>query len=447
MIFNLILVGCLVLILFLMKFQINYITNYKNGYILATSLPYDLIDDERVKEITDELKRDSSLILKIFLPIPLLIFFAETELIKMLLFVFVIIIYCVLINIFIYKSMKELREYKKLVKVKSSVKYADLKANVEIKKNMPSKFMHLMPVIILLPGLFFLDFDIKTSTMMLITGAITNLSLIYFAMTIEKSPNIIYSEDTEENIRLNIKNKGKFSRMILMFATFLSVLTLFSTIVSYKNPYAYWPFIVYTVVMTFGIVLIVIGQYKVSKGEVNLNVDEVDYYDIFGYKNKDDTRIFVPSKISPGNMDINRGRPVGKAIFYGSIVLGIVLLSSLPYFLSPSNYNYNVGRDKILISARMYNDEIKYKDIKELELLDEFPKGNVIRTNGTSLDSQSYGSFSVKGIGNVRLYYYNSGKKVIFIKADKNYIFNQKTDGETEELYNKIKRKNWKFKQ
>ena len=74
-----------------------------------------------------------------------------------------------------------------------------------------------------------------------------------------------------------------------------------------------------------------------------------------------------------------------------------------------------------------------------LELLDEFPKGNVIRTNGTSLDSQSYGSFSVKGIGNVRLYYYNSGKKLIFIKADKNYIFNQKTDGETEELYNKIK--------
>ena len=137
MIFNLILVGCIVLILFLMKFQINYITNYKNGYILATSLPYDLIDDERVKEITEDLKKECSLILKIFLPIPLLIFFAETELIKMLLFVFGIIIYCILINIFIYKSMKELREYKKLVKVKSSVKYADLKANVEIKKNMP----------------------------------------------------------------------------------------------------------------------------------------------------------------------------------------------------------------------------------------------------------------------------------------------------------------------
>lgn len=438
MIFNLIPVVCLILILFLMKFQIKYITSYKNGYILATSMPYDLIGDDRVNEITENLKRESSLILKLFLPMPFLIFFAETELIKMLLFVFGIIIYCIFVNIFIYKSMKELREYKKLKKVKANLKYADLKANVEIKKNMPSKLMHLLPII-LLPGLLFLDFDVKTSTMMLITGALTNLSLIYFAMAIEKSPNIIYSKDTEENIKLNTKNKGNFSRAILLFTTFLSALTLFSTIVSYKNPYAYWPFIIYVIALTFGMLAIVISQYRVSKEDVNLNVDEVDYYDIFGYKNKDDARIFVPSKLSPGNMDINRGRPVGKAIFYASLTIGVVLLASLPYFLSPSNYNYNVGRDKISISAKMYNDEIKYKDIKEIELLNEFPQGGVVRTNGTSLESQSYGSFSINGIGNVRLYYYNNSKKVIFIKADKNYIFNEKTDKDTEKLYKEIK--------
>lgn len=440
MIFNLILVGCLILILFLMKFQIKYITSYKNGYILATSMPYDLIGDDSVREITENLKRESSLILKFFLPMPFLIFFAETELIKMLLFVFGIMVYLILVYIFMYKSMKELRQYKKLKKVKSNFKYADLKANVEIKKNMPSKLMHLLPIIILLPGLFFLDFDVKTSIMMLITGALTNLSLIYFAMAIEKSPNIIYSKDTEENIKLNTKNKGNFSRAILLFTTFLSILTLVSTIVSYKNPYAYWPFIIYIITLIFGILGIVISQYRVSKEDGNLNVDEVDHYDIFGYKNKDDARILVPSKLSPGNMDINRGRPVGKAIFYASLTIGVVLLASLPYFLSPSNFNYNVGRDKILISAKMYNDEIKYKDIKEIELLDEFPQGNVVRTNGTSLDSQSYGSFSINGIGNVRLYYYNNSKKVIFIKADKNYIFNEKTDEDTKKLYEKIKR-------
>lgn len=112
--------------------------------------------------------------------------------------------------------------------------------------------------------------------------------------------------------------------------------------------------------------------------------------------------------------------------------------ASLPYFLTPANYKYNFENDRILISAKLYKDEINYKDIEEVKILDEFPGKDVIRINGTSLKSQNYGSFSIKGIGNVRLYYYKSSKKVIFIRADKNYIFNQKTDRDTKELYEKI---------
>ena len=439
MIFDLIIVSSLFLVIILIQFQIKQITKYKNGYILATSIPFDLIEDEKIKEITEELKKENSILFKIFLPLPLLIFIAETELVKMLLFVFVITIYAILINIFTNKSMKELREYKKIKNIKSNIKYADLKANVEIKKNMPSKFMHILPMIILLPGLFFLDFEVKTSTLFLITGAILNLSLIYFAIVIEKSPNIIYSELTEVNVDLNVRNKGNFSKFILIFTLILSFINLIGTILSYNNPYSYLPFIVYIVFVTLGLLFIIIKQNNISKEkDINLNVDEKDYYDIFGYKNEDDKRILVPSKLSPGNMDINRGRPLGKLIFYGSIIIGILLFASLPYFLTPANYKYKLESDKILISAKLYKDEINYKDIEEVKILDEFPGKDVIRINGTSLKSQNYGSFSIKGIGNVRLYCYKSSKKVIFIKADKNYIFNQKTDKATENLYEKI---------
>lgn len=335
MIFDLIIVSSLFLVIILIQFQIKQITKYKNGYILATSIPFDLIEDERIKEITEELKRENSILFKIFLPLPLLIFIAETELVKMLLFVFVITIYAILINIFTNKSMKELREYKKIKNIKSNIKYADLKANVEIKKNMPSKFMHILPMIILLPGLFFLDFEVKTSTLFLITGAILNLSLIYFAIVIEKSPNIIYSELEEVNVDLNVRNKGNFSKFILIFTLILSIINLIGTILSYNNPYSYLPFIVYIVFVTLGLIFIIIKQNNISKEKnINLNVDEKDYYDIFGYKNEDDKRILVPSKLSPGNMDINRGRPLGKAIFYGSIAIGILFFASLPYFLT-----------------------------------------------------------------------------------------------------------------
>lgn len=439
MIFDLIIVSSLFLVIILIQFQIKQITKYKNGYILATSIPFDLIEDEKIKEITEELKKENSILFKIFLPLPLLIFIAETELVKMLLFVFVITIYAILINIFINKSMKELREYKKFKNIKSNIKYADLKANVEIKKNMPSKFLHVLPMIILLPGLFFLDFEVKTSTLFLITGAILNLSLIYFAIVIEKSPNIIYSELAEVNVDLNVRNKGNLSKFILIFTLILSIINLIGTILSYNNPYSYLPFIVYIVFVTLGLLFIIIKQNNISKEkDINFNVDEKDYYDIFGYKNEEDKRILVPSKLSPGNMDINRGRPLGKLIFYGSIIIGILLFASLPYFLTPANYKYNFENDRFLISAKLYKDEINYKDIEEVKILDEFPGKDVIRINGTSLKSQNYGSFSIKGIGNVRLYCYKSSKKVIFIKADKNYIFNQKTDKATENLYEKI---------
>lgn len=66
MIFDLIIVSSLFLVIILIQFQIKQITKYKNGYILATSIPFDLIEDERIKEITEELKRENSILFKIF---------------------------------------------------------------------------------------------------------------------------------------------------------------------------------------------------------------------------------------------------------------------------------------------------------------------------------------------------------------------------------------------
>lgn len=66
MIFDLIIVSSLFLVIILIQFQIKQITKYKNGYILATSIPFDLIEDERIKEITEELKRKILYYLKFF---------------------------------------------------------------------------------------------------------------------------------------------------------------------------------------------------------------------------------------------------------------------------------------------------------------------------------------------------------------------------------------------
>ena len=64
----------------------------------------------------------------------------------------------------------------------------------------------------------------------------------------------------------------------------------------------------------------------------------------------------------------------------------------------------------------------------------------MIRTNGTAIESQGYGNFEMSGIGPVRLYIYRNVDKVIHMKTkNKNFYFNLEDNEKTIELYNKIK--------
>ena len=167
---------------------------------------------------------------------------------------------------------------------------------------------------------------------------------------------------------------------------------------------------------------------------------EDDFYDLFGYNNPNDPRILVPSKLNIGNMEINRGNKAGKAIYLISTILIIALVGSVGYFLTPARYSYEFTGDRMEIIAKIYSDKIDLSDVVDLELLDEFPKVEMIRTNGAAIESQGYGNFEMEGIGPVRLYIYRDVDKVIHMKTkDKNLFFNMEDDEKTIELYNKIK--------
>lgn len=442
MIFNLILIASTIFVIILSNLKIRYISSYKKGYILATSVPYDFKFDENVIDILDELKRNTSFVFKFSLPITLLILFSNTLLVKILIFLMIIILYQGVVSIFIYISMKKLRAYKKSKSFNVNVTQIKFNENLDKEKKFPQDSFYFLPLIILIPGLFFLDFYVKTSTIMFIFGAIISISLIFFSRSLKKSSSKTYYKLTSEDVKFNPSYKSQFSNRVLILNIILSLACLVLVIVNYYYPYNYLTFIIYTMLLQIGLLFVVYKEYNEnSKDKINLNVSEEDFYDILGYKNKDDPRILVPSKLNIGNMDINRGRSIGKIIYYGLVIGIFALIFSLPYFLSPANYIYDIKDDELYISSKMYKDKINLGDIKEIHLLDEFPKKSIVKTNGVSLQNQSYGSFSIEKIGPIRLYYYKSGNKVILIKADKNYIINEKDDNGTTQLYEKIKSK------
>ena len=75
-------------------------------------------------------------------------------------------------------------------------------------------------------------------------------------------------------------------------------------------------------------------------------------------------------------------------------------------------------------------------------MLDKFPNKRAVRVNGGATKEKAYGNFSLEGEGNVRLYVFNKTDKVIKIsrKNEKPVYINIRTNEETEELFEKLKK-------
>lgn len=413
---------------------------YENGYVLATTMSYLQFESEEVQEILLHEKEVRKKICIVSLFIPLLLLLTNSEALMMYIFIIHVLEVSMGMGYSTYLSMRKLRALKKSWNVDDAkVLFVDVVANMEIEKAKISKIFYILPIILILPSL--LKFKINTlAFIIIITGLINVLLFLFFGFILRRRGNTVYTSDRDENIRRNLRAKVYPERVAVILATIFAGVT--SMLVLTMDDFIGSKFILGYLVVELVVVLIytiylVKSEQKIDEEFIS---SEDDFYDLFGYNNPNDPRILVPSKLNIGNMEINRGNKVGKAIYFISTILIIALVGSVEYFLTPAKYSYEFTGDRMEISAKMYSDKIDLSDVENLELLDEFPKVEMIRTNGTAIESQGYGNFEMKGIGPVRLYIYRNVDKVIHMKTkDKNFYFNMEDDEKTIELYNKIK--------
>ncbi len=413
---------------------------YENGYVLATTMSYLQFESEEVQEILLHEKEVRKKICIVSLFIPLLLLLTKSEALMMYIFIIHVLEVSMGMGYSTYLSMRKLRALKKSWNVDDAkVLFVDVVANMEIEKAKISKIFYILPIILILPSL--LKFKINTlAFIIIITGLINVLLFLFFGFILRRRGNTVYTSDRDENIRRNLRAKVYPERVAVILATIFAGVT--SMLVLTMDDFIGSKFILGYLVVELVVVLIytiylVKSEQKIDEEFIS---SEDDFYDLFGYNNPNDPRILVPSKLNIGNMEINRGNRAGKAIYLISTIMIIALVASVGYFLTPARYSYEFTGDRMEISAKIYSDKIDLSDVENLELLDEFPKVDMIRTNGTSIESQDYGNFEMKGIGPVRLYIYRAVDKVIHMKTkDKNLFFNMEDDEKTIELYNKIK--------
>ncbi|WP_455087786.1 PH domain-containing protein [Parvimonas micra] len=212
------------------------------------------------------------------------------------------------------------------------------------------------------------------------------------------------------------------------------------------DKYSFIPFIVSIILITFFIFYIISTVNKIDK-EISSNIeddkfieDQDEYYDIFGYKNPNDSRILVPDPMNTGNTVINRGNKKGKILFaFSNIIVAFVIIVALALIFE-KDWKVEI-LDTVKISTMLYKENIKSSDIDNIELLDKFPNKRAVRMNGGATKEKAYGNFSLEGEGNVRLYVFKKTDKIIKIsrKNQKSIYINMRTNEETEELYEKLK--------
>lgn len=413
---------------------------YENGYVLATTMSYAQFQSDEVQEILNHEKEMRKKICIVSLIFPLLMFVTKSEAFIMYIFIVSVLGVSMGMGYSTYLSMRKLRALKKSWNVDDAkVLFVDVVANMEIEKTKISKYFYVLPIILLLPSL--LKFKINTLAFtIIITGFINVLLILFFGFILRRRGNTVYTSDRDENIRRNLRAKVYPERVAVILATIFAGIT--SVLVLALDDFIEGKFILWYLVAEMAVVLgytiyLVKSEQKIDEEFIS---SEDDFYDLFGYNNPNDPRILVPSKLNIGNMEINRGNKAGKAIYLISTILIIALVGSVGYFLSPAKYSYEFTGDRMEVSAKIYSDKIDLSDVENLELLDEFPKVEMIRTNGAAIESQGYGDFEMKGIGPVRLYIYRNVDKVIHMKTkNKNFYFNMEDDEKTIELYNKIK--------
>ena len=447
MIYDLILIGCLWMIFVISYFSQKKGFSYNNGKILLTTIPINEVDSKEVQEISKKGLKSFKLLHLVFFIISFLPLLTKTD-IEILFFIGIIFAYIISLGVLANKYIKQMRKLKKEKNFASFTrKYVDLSVAKEIDKQKLPIFLWLIPLIVFVVGFSIFGTFSDMELILFICLSTTLMAMIFMGLFWRKTKISVISDNKEKNLYINKIKIIKLQNKIFTLVNVYSVLFLVLIYLQKMDKYSFLPFVGYIISITFFVFYLIYTINKIDM-EISSNIeddkfveDQDEYYDIFGYKNPNDPRLLLSDPMNSGNTVINRGNKKGKILFaFSNILVAFVIIIALALTFE-KDWKVEIS-NTVKISTILYKDNIKQSDIENLELLDKFPNKRAVRVNGGATKEKAYGNFSLEGEGNVRLYVFNKTDKVIKIsrKNEKPVYINMRTNEETEELFEKLKK-------
>lgn len=446
MAYDLILIGCLWMVFAISYFSQKKGFSYNNGKILLTTIPINEVDSEEVQEISKKGLKSFKLLHLVFFIISFLPLLTKTD-IEIILLLGILFAYLISIGVLSDKYIKQMRKLKKEKNFASFTrKYVDITVNREIDKQKLPILVWLIPLLVFIGGFSIFGTFADMELILFISLSTTLVAMIFIGLFWRKTRISVISDDREKNLNINKMKIIKLQNKIFTLVNVYSVLFLVLIYLQKMDKYSFLPFVASIILITFFIFYIISTVNKIDM-EISSNIeddkfveDQDEYYDIFGYKNPNDSRILVSDPMNSSSTVINRGNKKGKILFaITNMLLAFVIIFGLALIFE-KDWKVEIS-DTIKISIMLYKENIKSGDIDNIELLDKFPNKRAVGMNGGATKEKAYGNFSMEGEGNIRLYVFKKTDKVIKIsrKNQKTVYINMRTNEETEELYEKLK--------
>lgn len=459
-------------ILLIMKvvYASNY--SYTEGMLLGVHIPKEHSEDETVLNIVAVARRKMNRILWINLILgTTLCFVVFWEIIIFVLaYTIWMIAFCFCItyaNNSAHRKMYALKMTNDwVIPDQKRKRYIDTNVSAQIGKSEISFNYHgiiiLVELICLLP--FVIRKSAAISNTMIILGicsVLISLTSMIFHIYVNRHEQTVYSMDTQINQTINKTMKIYKGLAMLLLSLidaiawiYFAVDTLIHCISSASRSHISLcnsAFYVYIFIQTLAVVglfapLLMAQSRKrelLATDTQPLYVDDDEYWKTGYYYNPSDPHVLVQNRLQSGNYTLNystRGAKIFTGLTFILITACIAwMIGALVPFINV-RIDTQLDSDKLTISAAIYSSEIYFDDIEEIQLLDELPDNDFVRTNGGATDEYLIGHFKSSTYGKCELYVYADRQPIIMIKTRDEVIFlNTKDSDDTYSIFKSIR--------
>ncbi len=286
-----------------------------------------------------------------------------------------------------------------------------------------------------------MEYPIKALYMiMLVVNIIFLIASILASRNIKKSRQIVFTENTDENILINFKRKNSVINVIYLINNINIIANFIFVIMFIKSTALSIAVLILVSVLTLFLIWYV---YKKIKNNDNYVDEDTLGNWIYGiiYYNKANTKLVVPQRFGIGTT-INMAKPMGKFIGIASVCLVIILYLYMVYTIIGNDIvdsKMMISNDMVYISSLDYSNSVNLSEIESIELTSSDKVDVFLKTNGIANERYSRGYFNVNGLGNCFLCTYESSDLLILIKSKKgNIIYSEKNLEETKTTYNNL---------